>query len=101
MLVSAEPSDVTQSYSVVVYISVCGPIRFIAWVCPRSACLGNRRHVAHKPWKSHYGDMLADRPVGFHFQPFQIQLSRRPIMSQEKKERGLVFEFVGPNPEKR
>jgi hypothetical protein len=45
--------------------------------------------------------MLAGVLVGFHFQTFQIQLSRRPSMSQEKKKTGLVFEFIDPKPEKK
>jgi hypothetical protein len=100
-LVLAKPSDVTQSYSVVAYISACSPIRFIARVCSGSARLGDRPPGVQKFPKSHSAHMLEDLPVGCHFQPFQIQLSRRPIMSQEKKERGLVFEFSTPKPEKK
>ena len=101
MLVPAQPTVVAQSYSVVAYISACSPIRFIARVCSRSARFGNRRHVVQKFRKSDSADMLEDLPVVFHSQPFQIQLSRRPVMSQEKKERGLVFEFIAPKPEKK
>jgi hypothetical protein len=44
--------------------------------------------------------MVVAIPADFHFQPVEIQLSRRSIMSQEKKQ-GLVFEFIDPKPEKK
>lgn len=68
VLVSPKPSDVTESYSSIAYISVRGSIRFIARVCSPSARLDNRRHVARRPWESHSGDMPAELPVPFHCQ---------------------------------
>jgi len=100
-LVSAKPSEVTESHSIVRYVSVCCSIYFMARVCSRSVRFGNRRLAVQKPRKSHSADMLEDLPDNFHFQSFQIQLSRRPVMSQEKKERGLVFRFIAPKPEKK
>src|SRR5271169_677866 len=101
VLVSTKPSGVTESHSIVGYISVCCSIHLMARVCSPSVRFSNRRHVVQKPRKSHSPDMLEDLPVVFHSQPFQIQLSRRPVMSQEKKERGLVFELIAPKPEKK